>query len=142
MSACLPGAITPISVRPRQCAEPSVAQRNASRCVTLAASYVNRLIITAWRTPSIKFELSLDADPSTPRPIGEPADKLSKRDRGPAHSPTQDERIQLIAHPSPVEAIIPLPEIPRQMLGAHARGAAWRGRAAGAQDHGGSTSGG
>jgi hypothetical protein len=25
------------------------------------------------RTPSIKFELSLDADPSTPRPIGEPA---------------------------------------------------------------------
>src|ERR1700746_3414105 len=73
MSAWLPGAITPTSVRPRQCAEPSVAQRNASRCVTLAASYVNRLIITAWRTLSIKFELSFDADPSTPRPIGEPA---------------------------------------------------------------------
>src|ERR1700741_2859459 len=73
MSACLPGAITPISVRPRQRAEPSVAQRNASRCVILAASYVNRLIITAWRTPSIKFELSFDAPPPTPGPIGDPA---------------------------------------------------------------------
>ena len=35
--AGLPTAIIPISLRPRQRAEPSVAQRRASRCVTSAA---------------------------------------------------------------------------------------------------------
>ena len=32
----------------------------------------------AWRTPSIRFELSFEAEPSTPRPTGAPAASSSQ----------------------------------------------------------------
>ena len=75
--------MAPMSARPRQPAEPRVAQRSASWCETCSAPCIRRCSRKAWRTVSIRFELSLLAEPSTPRPTGAPG-RLQPADRAAA----------------------------------------------------------
>ncbi len=69
-SACRPGAMRPRSGRPRQAAEPLVAQRSASSWEMRSAPWCRRWSRKARRTSSMRFEESLLAEPSTPRPTG------------------------------------------------------------------------
>ena len=55
--------------------ERAVASRRTHRCTTESAD--SRATNSAWRASSIRFELSLLAEPSTPNPTLTPARRYS-----------------------------------------------------------------
>ena len=78
-SAALPGSRLPTSSRPRQRAPPRVAIQSTSSAVSQRdGSRPWRWASSAWRASASMFELSLLAEPSTPRPTGTPASSISR----------------------------------------------------------------
>mmetsp|Transcript_23954 Transcript_23954/g.52417 ORF Transcript_23954/g.52417 Transcript_23954/m.52417 type:complete len:211 (-) Transcript_23954:253-885(-) len=78
-SAAKPGATSPMSSRPRLAAPPLVAIRRASRADSAVGSppaMLTRCSSMASLASAIRFWLSLQAEPSTPRPTFTPASSI------------------------------------------------------------------
>ncbi len=100
-SAALPGSRLPTSSRPRQRAPPRVASQKTSSAVSQrSGSRPWRCASSAWRASASMFELSLLAEPSTPRPTGTPASSISRT--GAMPEPSRKFEVGQWATPVPV----------------------------------------